>query len=315
MARPLRLEFHGAVYHVTSRGNERGSIFADDADRSKFLEMLGAVVERERWVLHAYCLMGNHYHLLFETPLGNLSRGVQRLNSRYTQYFNIRHRRAGHLFQGRFKAILVEKETYLLELTRYIVLNPVRARMVESAGQWRWSNYRATAGRSGRPVWLEVDWTLAQFASRRAKAREIYRRFVSEGKGLPSPWKELSGQIYLGGGSFLKLMNARLQGLKVDSEVPTRQQKPWMTDVRAVKRAVASGFGVSEKDLSRSRGREDKMAAIYLTRKLTNLTLAEIGAEFEVKAAWVGQVVARIGRESSRQLRKRIEKIEEGISG
>jgi|SRR5450759_356080 len=162
MARPLRLEYEDAVYHVTSRGNERSPIFRDDRDRERFLEILGSVVLVARWVIHAYCLMGNHYHLLVETPLGNLSRGMQRLNGRYTQWFNFRHARAGHLLQGRFRAILVEKEAHLLELCRYVVLNPVRARMVESAGQWPWSNYRMTSGQSRPPEWLEADWALSR---------------------------------------------------------------------------------------------------------------------------------------------------------
>src|SRR6185369_14352378 len=134
MARPLRLEFEGALYHVTSRGNERSPIFRDDRDRTKFLEILGSIASVSRWAVHAYCLMGNHYHLLLETPRPNLSAGMQRINGRYTQWFNRRHRRAGHLLQGRFKAILVERDPHLLELCRYVVLNPVRAGMAAGAG-------------------------------------------------------------------------------------------------------------------------------------------------------------------------------------
>jgi REP-associated tyrosine transposase len=132
MARPLRIEFAGALYHVTARGNNREAIFlgADEADREAFLEILGAICERFNWVCHAYCLMTNHYHLLIETPDANLSGGMRQLNGVYTQYVNRTHRRVSHLFQGRFKGILVEREGYLLELARYVVLNPVRAGMV-----------------------------------------------------------------------------------------------------------------------------------------------------------------------------------------
>ena len=126
MARPLRIEYPGAVYHVTSRGNARKKIFLDDIDRDEFLATLGWVVERFGWGCHAYCLMDNHFHLLIETPKPNLSLGMRQLNGVYTQRFNRRHKRVGHLFQGRFKAILVERDSYLLELARYIVLNPVR---------------------------------------------------------------------------------------------------------------------------------------------------------------------------------------------
>ena len=127
MSRPLRIEFAGAVYHVTSRGNGRKPIFRDDVDRRSFLEVLHKVNQRHHWICHAYCLMTNHYHLVIETPEGNLSRGMRQLNGVYTMYFNRRHRTVGHVFQGRFKAILVERESYLLEVCRYVVLNPVRA--------------------------------------------------------------------------------------------------------------------------------------------------------------------------------------------
>jgi putative transposase len=310
VTRPLRLEFEGAVYHVTSRGNERSTIFRDDSDRRRFLEFLGRVVTRERWALHAHCLMGNHYHLLLETPLGNLSRGMQRLNGRYTQYFNVRHRRAGHLLQGRFKAILVERDAHLVELTRYVVLNPVRARIVPAAERWPWSNYRATAGLATKPDWLEVDWTLSQLSSRRSRARKIYRQFVSEGKGLPSPWKDLRNQIYLGGESFLKEIGVRLQGHATNDEVALVQRRPWVADVGVIKRAVAAEYGLPVEALGRRRGGEDKLAAIYLMRKLTNLTLAEIGKELNVKAPWVGQAASRIEREASRALRQRLDRIE-----
>jgi len=313
MSRPLRLEFEGALYHATSRGNERRTIFRDDSDRARFLEFFGSVAQRERWVVHSYCLMGNHYHLLLETPLGNLSRGMQRLNGRYTQYFNIRHRRTGHLFQGRFKSILVERDPHLLELTRYVVLNPVRAGVVQGAGQWPWSNYRATAGRTRAPGWLEIDWTLSQFSSGRRAARESYRRFVAEGKGQPSPFRDLAGQIYLGGKGFLKLMDARLRGQKIDPEIPSAQRKPWLTDARAIKKAVAREYGVDEVDLRRRRGGEEKRVAIYLMRKLTNRTLAEIGEEFGVRASWVAQIVGRLETDPGRRLGQRLGVLEKVI--
>jgi REP element-mobilizing transposase RayT len=138
MARPLRLEFPGAVYHLTSRGNARQNIFFTDADRELYLSTLAGVVRRYRWICHAYCLMANHYHLLIETPKANLSIGMRQLNGIYTQSFNRRNQRVGHLFQGRFKAILVEKEAHLLELCRYVVLNPVRVKGGASAQSWKW---------------------------------------------------------------------------------------------------------------------------------------------------------------------------------
>lgn len=151
MVRPLRLEYEGAVYHVMARGQERRAIFRDDTDRDRFLEDLEGVVRDQRWVIHGYCLMTNHYHLLVETPLANLSVGMHLLNGRYSQAFNLAHARKGHLFEDRFKAIVVEKEAYLLELCLYVVLNPVRAGRVPYSGDYRWSNSRATAGEATEP--------------------------------------------------------------------------------------------------------------------------------------------------------------------
>ena len=136
MARPLRIEYPGAVYHVTGRGNERKAIFREDQDRKAFLDTLHAVTLRYHWLCHAYCLMNNHYHLVIETPDGNLSLGMRQLNGVYTQGFNRRHKRAGHLFQGRFKAVVVQKESHLLETCRYVVLNPVRGRRVDRPDRW-----------------------------------------------------------------------------------------------------------------------------------------------------------------------------------
>ena len=152
MARPLRIEFPGAVYHVTSRGNAKQAIFIDDEDRHGFSGALSIVVERFNWLCHAYCLMGNHYHLLIETPNGNLSKGMRELNGVYTQGFNQRHRQVGHLFQGRYKAIIVEKDNHLLSLCRYVVLNPVRVGLIKKPEQWRWSSYGATIGAAKKPI-------------------------------------------------------------------------------------------------------------------------------------------------------------------
>ena len=155
MARPLRIEFPGAIYHITSRGNARLPIFEDITDRTRFLEVLDGVVKRFKWRCHAYCLMNDHYHLIVETPEGNLSLGMRQLNGVYTQSFNRRHRQGGHIFQGRYKAILVERETFLLDLCRYVVRNPVGAGLVKEAEKYFWSSYLATAGIEKRPPFLK----------------------------------------------------------------------------------------------------------------------------------------------------------------
>jgi REP element-mobilizing transposase RayT len=224
MARPLRLEYSGAVYHITSRGNARADIFCEDADREIFLRVLAAVVERQAWRVYAYCLMGNHYHLLVETPEPNLSRGMRQLNGIYTQRFNRRHGRVGHLLQGRFKSIVVERERYLLELSRYIALNPVRAGFTHDAGAWRWSSYRATAGMHWVPSWLEVESILGRFSTDVRAAQRGYRKFVTEGLNLPSPWCELRGQILLGTESFVHELAPKLGLLQHLEETPRVQR-------------------------------------------------------------------------------------------
>jgi len=203
MARPLRVEYPGALYHVTCRGNARGKVFLVDPDRELFLQVLTQAVERFNWRCHAYCQMTNHYHLLVETVDPTLARGMRQLNGVYTQEFNRRHSRTGHVFQGRYKAILVERDVYLLELARYVVLNPVRAKMAPTARDWPWSSYRATAGTEVAPPLLTTDWILEQFGPSKKKAQAAYRRFVSAGQGV-TVWENLRGQIYLGSDEFIE---------------------------------------------------------------------------------------------------------------
>ena len=225
MARPLRIEFAGALYHVTSRGNGRQQIYFTDDDRSAFLGVLGEGVARFGWLCHAYCLMTNHYHLLVETPHANLSQGMRQLNGVYTQYVNRTHRRVGHLFQGRFKGILVDKESYLLELARYVVLNPVRAGMVADAGDWPWSSYRGSVGAEIAPAFLTTDWVLSAFGTDRATATRRYARFVAEGKDKWGPWKDLKGQIYLGSEEFVEEMQQHIRADQPLVEVPVPQRR------------------------------------------------------------------------------------------
>ena len=151
---------------------------------------------------------------------------MRQLNGVYTQRFNRNHNRVGHVFQGRYKAILVQKDVYLLELSRYIVLNPVRARMVRSARDWQWSNYRATAGMTVAPDWLETDWILAAFAERKQEAQTAYRRFVADGQNQPSPWEDIKNQIYLGSDAFVEAMQRNMDEDQRLSEIPQTQRRP-----------------------------------------------------------------------------------------
>ena len=224
MARPLRVEFDGALYHVTSRGNAREDIFDDDADRYAFCECLGQVVNRFNWLCHAFCLMDNHYHLVIETPEANLSKGMRQLNGIYTQRYNRRHRTVGHLFQGRYKAILIQKESHLVEVCRYVVLNPVRAKAVERVEQWKWSSYGRTAGLAKNPPWLAVDWVLSQFGKKRQQATSHYRRFVREGIARPSIWEGVQAQMLLGDEDFVEKLKGYVKGYEEMAEIPRSQR-------------------------------------------------------------------------------------------
>ena len=225
MSRPLRLEFPGAFYHITSRGDGREAIFLDHNDFSRFIEHLGEVCQRYNWRCHAFCLMTNHYHLVIETPDGNLSQGMRQLNGVYTQRFNRRHARVGHVFQGRYKAILVDVDAYMLELARYVVLNPVRAKMVKAAGQWYWSSYRYMIGKTSFPNWLEVDRLLCQFSTQRTEAQQRYIHFISAGKQQSSIWQNLQQQIYLGDKQFVSRMQGFIDNPSQLLEVPVAQRR------------------------------------------------------------------------------------------
>jgi REP element-mobilizing transposase RayT len=234
MSRPLRIEYPGAIYHITSRGNAKMPIFEDDEDRECFIDILEDVVKRFNWVVHAYCIMDNHYHLLVETVDGILSKGMRHLNGLYTQRFNRSHDRVGHIFQGRFKSVLVNRESHLLELCRYVVLNPVRAGMVKEIDQYRWSSYRATAGLEGKPECLTVDWILSQFDMKKTEAENSYKKFVHAGLGISSPWEDLKGQSILGDKEFEEKLKPALKDkstLKEITRVDRFALRPSLEDV------------------------------------------------------------------------------------
>ena len=280
MTRPLRIEFPGAIYHVTSRGNARRRIFLDDEDRATFLSTLAWVVERFGWICHSYCLMGNHFHLLIETPTPNLSRGMRQLNGVYTQGFNRRHRKAGHLFQGRFKAILVERDSYLLELARYVVLNPVRAKMVKTPGNYAWSSYRSTLGLDPIPAGLSIDWLLGQFAKTKPVARQRYAAFVQAGIGQASPWEDLKGQVLLGSEAFVEIMAPQLKASETVAEIPKRQRRLHRPTLKRL-------FVRMDSKEARNRA----MAGAYLEHAYT---LTEIGHEVGLHYATVSRIIKAV---------------------
>jgi len=278
MTRPLRIEFNGALYHITSRGNARQAIFLDREDFTGFLRILGSVVRRYHLLLHAYCLMENHYHLLVETPDGNLSKGMRQLNGLYAQYFNRKHRRVGHLLQGRYKALLVDKENYLLELCRYIVLNPVRAGIVKDPKEYRWSSYLATSANERIPG-LFTEWILSQFGADKEEAFRLYQAFVLSGIKTASPLKSVKGQLILGKASFTDKMEHLLQGQERLKEISRKQRYITRPPLKAV---------------LEYRDKQKRDQAMYLAHLQYGYTLKEIAEYLGVHYATVSRVVKRI---------------------
>jgi len=279
MTRPLRLEFPGALYHVTARGNRRNPIYLNDADRLVWLDMLALVCDRHHCVIHGFCQMTNHYHLLIETVDANLSQAMRQLNGLYAQYFNWRHGLVGHLFQGRYKAILVQKERYLLELARYIVLNPVRAQAVAALEDWRWSSHHYIVGDDKNlPVWLERDWLLSQFGKIRAEAVPAYREFVLAGANAPSPLAATRHHILLGDDAFL----SKHQSLQLPEELVDANKNG--------RRAVALPLAAYR---TRYSDRDEAMARAY---RSTAFTMPQIAGAFGVSTKTVSRAVAAFER-------------------
>lgn len=245
MARPLRIEFADAVYHVTARGDRREPIFDDDADREALLTIAGTGFERFDAVALAYCLMGNHYHFVLQTRQPNLSRLMRHVNGVYTQTYNRRHRKVGHLLQGRFKALLVDRDEYLLEVCRYVDLNPVRAGLKRSPRDWAWSSFRAHSGAVDGPDWLDsaaVHRLLAPRAPRR-EGPAAYARFVAAGKGVRLWDEALRGQIYLGSEAFAERMRRRVEGPE-SPEVPSAQRRGTPQPIAAYLSSLGRNAGI-----------------------------------------------------------------------
>jgi putative transposase len=274
MSRPLRLEFPDALYHITSRGDRREDIYEDAVDREAYLKILASVITQFNWVCYAYCLMGNHYHLLIQTPDGNLSKGMRQLNGVYTQFYNRQHRKTGHLYQGRYKAILVDQDSYLLELSRYIVLNPVKAGIVQQVAQWPWSSYPAMVGDCESPEWLTSDFVLSQFAKQRKVAIKRYINFVEAGVKNGPIWSQVINQIYLGDKAFIDKVQQYLTDQKDDIQIPKKQR---MSVVRPL----------SDYE-QQSKGRNEAIIKAYASG---GYSYQEIGDYFGLHFTRVGRIV------------------------
>lgn len=274
MTRPLRLEFPGALYHVTSRGNRHKTIYHHDSDRRLWLEVLAHVCERHHFVIHSFCQMTNHYHLLVETVEANLSRGMRQLNGLYSQQINRRHELAGHLFQGRYKAILVQKESYLLEVSRYIVLNPLRAKMVSTLDEWQWSSHHFLTRAKQSPSWFERDWLLSHFGDNHAAAIPAYQAFVMAGVDQASPLSASRHQILLGDDDF------------VSKHQQLQRAEEFVEAIRTERQAVALTL---DEYRARYPGRDEAIARAYHS---TAFTMPQIANAFSVSTKTVSRAVA-----------------------
>lgn len=306
MGRPLRIEYPGAYYHVTSRGNEQKDVFKSRRDREKFLSYLESATERYGAAVHAYCMMSNHYHLLLETPSGNLSQIMRHINGAYTNYFNTKRKRAGHLFQGRYKAILVDKDAYALELTRYIHLNPVRAGMAERPEEYNWSSYRSYIGLVEKPMWLQSTDLLGQFSKDKRKQHEKYKSFVEElhGKDKKSPLDGTIGSAILGDQWFVaEIETTHIEGKRCDCDIPDLRRITSRWSLDAVLESVRGTF---KEDSSLA-----KKVSIYLCHRYSGARLKEIGEKFGISASGVSQVSRRLAGQIKEdgQLRKVVDGI------
>jgi len=292
MARALRIVYPGVFYHVASRGNERKNIFLNKRDREQFLSYLESATVRYGALIHVYCLMSNHYHLLVETPRGNLSQIMKHVNGAYTTYFNVKRRRAGHLFQGRYKAILVDKDEYARQLSVYIHLNPVRARIIAKPGEYEWSSYRAYAGSASTSQWLHREFILSFFASNEKTAQKRYRDFVEgqAGRECPNPFEHVTASTVLGGESFVEWVRKKfLKEAQADRELPAVRQLAGRPGFEAIRSAV--------EDLFMDDRAKARRVGLYLCRRHTGLKLKEIGAAYGVGESAVTQASRRVAEE------------------
>jgi putative transposase len=312
MARPLRIEYPGAFYHVTSRGNEQKDVFKSQRDREKFLEYLASATARYGAVVHAYCLMSNHYHLLLETPEENLSQIMRHINGAYTTYFNVKRKRAGHLFQGRYKAILVEADEYATELSRYIHLNPVRAGMAVKPEEYKWSSYLSYISRDKATEWLKTEFILGYFGGKAPDANSKYRQFVEDllDTEYDSPLKATVASTILGSEGFAREISERHLGeKKADRSVPAVKglaTRPSMDDIINKIKTVLD----ESDELTRN-------VSLYFCQKHSGAKLKEIGERFGISDAAVSQANRRLVLKTGKdqELKKVIGRVEDLLGG
>jgi len=314
MARPYRLQSEDCFYHITSRGDDRKKIFISEYDFVKFIEYIALAKVRYKFYVYAYCLMTNHYHLLIETTQANISKIMHYINGSYTTYYNIKRRRSGHLFGGRFKSTVVDKDSYFLELSRYIHLNPIRAKITDDPAKYRWSSYAAYLGKKDS---LLDSNKVKQYLNMRSSR---YKSFVLEGVNNPvDPFKNVYAGFILGSVDFIKEKLESLKDQIEGDEVSYRQAINSVISKDDIIKAITDRYHktIEQIRLSKQRPMKEKNLALYLLRKNTGLTNKEIGAELGMKPAAVSKAGLRVGRhiDQDKGLKREAEEIMSIVEG
>jgi REP element-mobilizing transposase RayT len=307
MARPLRIEYPGAYYHITSRSNDRKAIFETKKDREGFISYLKSAHLRYGAKVHVYCLMSNHYHLLLETPKGNLSKIMHHVNGAYTTYFNVKHKRAGHLFQGRYKAILVDADAYAAELSRYVHLNPVRAGIVSRPEKYQWSSYNCFIDKKKKADWIEMDLILGYFDKGHLSMQKSYANFVLAklNDKNNNPLEDTYASTILGDDSFIeKTKEKYLKDKEIDRNLPALRELKKTERIDVVFKEVISFIGDDHKTA--------KKAALFICHRFGGNSLKEIGDYFKIRESSVSSASYRFNQALKRKkgLRLKVEQIQ-----
>ena len=305
MARPLRIEYPGAFYHVINRGLERREIFRHPKDYEYFFGLLEHVYEKYGIIVYAYCLMSNHYHLYLQTPQGNLSKAMRQLDGNHTQKFNKSYKRVGPLFQGRYKAVLIDADSYSLQLTKYIHLNPVKAKIVQKPEDYEYSSYSSYIGKAKIPTFLNTKWLLSQYAKSKGKAvKELKKHTLKAGEEDWEPEKDTFKSLILGGSDFVSQIQAKFLQGKENFEIPK---------LKAVQKVLSTQEIIGKVNRIKLDNKDKAKLIVYALKKYSPLTLKEIGGQFNnLHYSAVAQIIIRLRKKliTNKELSKAVKEVD-----
>ncbi len=323
MARPLRLTFENAFYHLTARGIRKDKIFYSDRDKKVFLNKMNETFNKYSFVCYVYCLMDNHYHLFIKTPFANISKGMHYLNTSYANYFRAKHNLSGAVFQGRYKSILVDADSYAIVLSAYIHLNPLRAKVVERLEDYPFSSYLSYIGKR-EPIIknLDTSFILNQFSNDLESARKKYRRYVIENSNLKNPLKKSYKNIALGSDSFIEEIKKKIKQIGKNREIPQTNIQEVLVDKDEIIKVISECFNIKEDEIFKNqKGNIYRQASIYLIKKYTAMPIREIGGVFGLDYTTISVTAKRFEKklkkdkgisEMVERIEKEIEKLKDG---